>query len=474
MNAARWLLDGGAAADAALVQQDRRWTHGDLRAHAEGVAADLVAHGLRAGDRVALVGPSSPELAATLLGVVLAGATAVPLPASDPPARLGRMLARARPVAIFAEGRAATTVQELCPGARVFGAVGRGTFDSGEAGAPALVLFTSGSTGEPRGVVLSHANVIANTTSILASLPIRRDDRMMVVLPFYYSFGASLLFTHVRAGACLVVNNGFMFADRVLEEMQREACTAFAGVPSTYQILLRRSSLPKLTFPALRYVQQAGGRLAPAFVKELRERLPGTEVWLMYGQTEATARLSVLHPSRLDDKAHTIGKPIPGVTLAIEDGELVARGENVSAGYLDEPEATRETFRDGALHTGDLGTVDDEGFFVLTDRAKDFLKCGGYRVAMKEVEDALLAFPGMVEAAVVAIPDDLQGEAVEAWLVHPDGDAARTALETHAKRSLLPHVQPRAIVFVDALPKTAAGKLARADLRALSRQRRGS
>ena len=473
MNAGRWLLEHGAETDLAFVHQDRRWTYEELRARAHGVARDLAAHGVAPGDRVALLAPNSPELAAVLLGIMLAGATAVPLPASDPPARLAGMLARAKAVAIYAEGRAAETAKKLST-ARVFDAVPRGEpIDAAETTAPALVLFTSGSTGEPRGVMLSHANLVANTTSILASLPIRADDRMMVVLPFYYSYGASLLFTHLRIGARLVLNNGFMFADRVLEEMVREECTAFAGVPSTFQILLRRSSLTRMTFPSLRYVQQAGGRLAPSFVAELRAALPTSEVWLMYGQTEATARLAVLHPSRLDDKSHTIGKAIAGVALAIEDGELVARGENIALGYLDEAAATAETFRDG-LRTGDLGHVDDEGFFVLVDRAKDFLKCAGYRVGMREIEDVLVGFAGTVEAAVVGIPDDLQGEAVEAWVVHPDADAARPALETYCKRSLAPHIQPRSVVFVDALPKTAAGKLARADLRALSRARRES
>ncbi|MBX3204149.1 MAG: AMP-binding protein [Labilithrix sp.] len=492
MNAAGWLLEGSERRpDApAFAQQGKHLSHGEWRARVLAVAACLRARGVAPGDRVASISPNTPDAAAALVGALLAGATAVPLPASDPAPRLARMLARAKPVAIFAEARAATTAAELCPSAFVYGKAELDATAPSYAPAaetapsdPALVLFTSGSTGEPRGVVLSHENIVANTSSILASLPIRETDRMMAVLPFYYSFGASVLFTHVRAGASVVMNNQFMFADRVLEEMQREECTSFAGVPSTYQLLLRRSSLATMTFPRLRYVQQAGGRLPPNFVRELEERLPGTEIWLMYGQTEATARLSCLDPRHLADKAHTIGKPIAGVTLELvgpdgapvprgEVGELVARGKNVALGYLDEPEATAETFRDGALYTGDLGKVDDDGFFVLVDRAKDFLKCAGYRVAMKEIEDVLAAFDGMVEAAVVGIPDDLQGEAVQAFVVHGRGEAARPDLETYCKRALLPHVQPRVTVFVDALPKTAAGKLARATLRELARSDR--
>lgn len=488
MNAAAWLLEGAQRHDApALVQQGKALSHGEWRARVRAAAAALRARGTKPGDRVALISPNSADAAAVLLGAMFIGAVVVPLPASDPPPRLGRMLARARPVAIFADTRVQKTVTELASDAQVFGSADLDRTAAGEplpadisANTPALILFTSGSTGEPRGVVLSHENIVANTTSILASLPIRHDDRMMAVLPFYYSFGASVLFTHVRAGACIVMNNQFMFADRVLEEMVREQCTSFAGVPSTYQLLLRRSSLPKMTFPHLRYVQQAGGRLPPNFVRELAERLPGADIWLMYGQTEATARLTCLDPKRLADKAHTIGRPVPGVTLEIvrpdgspagpeEVGEIVARGRNIALGYLDEPEATAETFVDGALRTGDLGKVDGEGFFVLVDRARDFLKCAGYRVAMKEIEDVLVAFEGMTEAAVVGIPDELQGEAVQAFVVHGNGEAARKDFEAYCKKSLLPHLQPRVTVFVDALPKTAAGKLARAALRELAR-----
>jgi acyl-CoA synthetase (AMP-forming)/AMP-acid ligase II len=443
------------------------------------------------GDRVAILSPNTPDAAVAMLAAMCLGAVAVPFPASDAAQRLARMAERARPVAIFASDKLRAAAAQIAPDARVFGpqeletraARPPETAPVSDA-TPALVLFTSGSTGEPRGVVLSHGNILANTSGILATLPIRPTDRMMAILPFYYSFGASVLFTHVRAGACLVLNNQFMFADRVLEEMIREECTSFAGVPSTYQVLLRRSSLPKMSFPSLRYVQQAGGRLAPPFVRELGERLPGVELWLMYGQTEATARLTCLDPSRLTDKAHTIGKPIRGVSLAVERpdgtaaspgeiGEIVARGASIALGYLDEPDATAETFRrspsDGrvALHTGDLGKVDEEGFFVVVDRAKDFLKCAGYRVAMKEIEDVLLAFEGVIEAAVVGIADELQGEAVQAFVVHREGEAARAGLDVYCKRALLPHVQPRVIVFLEALPKTSSGKLARAELKKL-------
>jgi acyl-CoA synthetase (AMP-forming)/AMP-acid ligase II len=485
VNAGAWLLEGGESRPEApaFIHKTRRLTHREWRARVDVATAFLARAGVAKGNRVALLAPNDPDAAAVLLATFVAGGTAVPLAPIDATRRLERMIARTRPVAIFTDGRTAKIAEQIAPEARAFSAADldgepapRNAATTVGRDDPALVLFTSGSTGEPRGVVISHANIVANTTSILASLPIQKDDRMMAILPFCYSFGASILFTHVRAGACLVVNNQFVFADRVLEEMIRQECTSFAGVPSTYQWLLRRSSLPRMRFPHLRYVQQAGGRLAPPFVRELGERLPGTEIWLMYGQTEATARLSCLEPSRLADKSHSIGRPIPGISLQVrradgslaapgEVGEIVARGDSVALGYLDEPAATEETFRDGTLHTGDLGLVDEDGFFVLVDRAKDFLKCAGYRVAVREIEDALQGFEGTIEAAVVGVSDDLQGEAVKAFIVHPDGESARLSFEAYVKRSLLPHLQPRETVFLDALPKTPAGKIARAELK---------
>ena len=181
----------------------------------------------------------------------------------------------------------------------------------------AALMFTSGSTGQPRGVMVLHANIMANTQSIIQYLSLTADDRIMVVLPFHYCFGTSLLHTHLKVGATLVIDHRFLYPEGELQRMADTECTGLAGVPSHFQILLRRSSLKRRSFPHLRYVQQAGGYLAPVFIRELRKALPQTQVFIMYGQTEATARLSYLPPEFLDHKIGSIGKGIPGVRLQV-------------------------------------------------------------------------------------------------------------------------------------------------------------
>src|SRR5205085_1843755 len=225
------------------------------------------------------------------------------------------------------------------------------------------LLFSSGSTGRPRGVMLSHRNLSSNTESILSALGIDSDDRVMAVLPFHYSFGASILHTHLAVGASIVIDRRFMFPDKVLQRMIDTRCTGFAGVPSHYQILLRRSQFKSMKFPDLRWLQQAGGKLAEAFVREIREAHPAAKLFVMYGATEATARIAVMPAEEIDSHPASIGKPIPNVTLELlgddgkpvapgEVGEIVVQGPNVALGYFEDAEETAATFRDGKLHTG--------------------------------------------------------------------------------------------------------------------------
>src|SRR6185503_8657983 len=223
---------------------------------------------------------------------------------------------------------------------------------------------------------------------IVSYLSLNDRDRIMAVLPFHYCYGASLLHTHLLVGGEVVIENRFMYPETVLQRLIETRCTGFAGVPSHFQILLRNSSLRNKRFPDLRYVQQAGGYLAPGFILELRAALPDTQVFIMYGQTEATARLSFLPPDQLETKLGSIGKGIPDVTLRVvnehgqevqpgEVGEIVAEGASITRGYWQASRETEEVFRNGALYTGDLARVDEDGFIFIVDRAKDFLKCRG-------------------------------------------------------------------------------------------------
>jgi acyl-CoA synthetase (AMP-forming)/AMP-acid ligase II len=327
--------------------------------------------------------------------------------------------------------------------------------------------------------MVTHRNIECNTREILQYTGISADDRAMVVLPFYHCYGASLLHTHLMAGGSLVLNNRFMFPEKVLDEIQQQECTGLAGVPATYQILLRKTRLAQRSFPSLRWLQQAGGKLPNPLIRELRQALPHVRLFVMYGQTEATARLSYLPPERLDDKLGSIGKGLPGTRLEVlgpdgspvrpgsdEVGEIVASGENVTVGYWDDAEETGRFFRGGKLYTGDLARVDADGFIFLVERARDFIKPMGNRVSPKEVEEVIAELPEVVEAAVVGTPDEILGEAVAAFIVTArPGELTADRLLDHCRGRLPNYKIPQHVEFLRALPKTANGKVDKSELR---------
>lgn len=445
-NVADFLLEGKPDERIALRLPGEERTYGDLRGAATAFAHYLDALGCRKGDRILLAAENSFFWVGAYLGILGAGMVCVPLPTTTSPDDLKHVLAVTESRAVVAQARFALKHASLLRGDHLItdraindrdsralpDLLTKATFTeimatvanartSGivvDANDLAALMFTSGSTGKPRGVMVSHRNIAANTESIISYLGLTEADRIMTVLPFHYCFGASLLHTHLRVGASLVVDSRFMYPELILQRMLETGCTGFAGVPSHFQILLRNSSMTKRAFPNLRYVQQAGGHLAPVFIQELKQTLPGTQIFIMYGQTEATARLSYLPPEFLDTKLGSVGKGIAGVTLHVTDesgqnvqpgemGEIVAEGENVALGYWRETSETASTFRNGRLYTGDLATVDEDGFIYVLDRARDFLKCGGKRIGCQQVEDQLKEFECLLDAAVLATPDEV-------------------------------------------------------------------
>jgi acyl-CoA synthetase (AMP-forming)/AMP-acid ligase II len=293
----------------------------------------------------------------------------------------------------------------------------------------AEIIFTSGSTGKPKGVMISHKNLIANTESIVKYLNLSQDDRMLVVMPFYYCYGLSLFHTHLRVGGSIALNNSFMFLGSIIKDLKVHNCSGFAGVPSHFQILLRKSdSFKKTLFPDLKYVTQAGGKLAPIFIDEFRESFPEVKFIVMYGQTEATARLSYLPPELYEKKKGSMGKGIPDVELKVinekgekvkpgETGEVIAQGDNIMIGYFADEEGTRNTIRNGWLYTGDLGTVDDDGYIYLTARKKEIIKVRGKRISPKEIEAVILELPEVIDCSIEGIEDEIEGEMLKATVI---------------------------------------------------------
>ncbi len=329
----------------------------------------------------------------------------------------------------------------------------------------ATIIYTSDSTALPKGVMLSHRNLRANTASIVSYLSLTQDDRMLAVLPFYYCYGLSLLHTHLRVGGSLVLNNSFMMLNTVLDDLLNHRCTGFAGVPSHFQILVRKYR----RFPDLRYVTQAGGKLPDAFIREFINYHPDIEFFVMYGQTEATARLSYLPPDMLRAKPDSIGKGIPGVKLEVVDkqgnpidegiGELVASGDNIMMGYYQDEELTAETIRNGKLYTGDIGQMDSDGYIYIVAREKEFLKVGGERVSPKEIEAVISTLPEVVDCSIVGVEDDISGEAIKALIVLRDeAEISKNDVIKHCTRHLSAAKVPKFVEFPKEIPLAATGK----------------
>jgi acyl-CoA synthetase (AMP-forming)/AMP-acid ligase II len=341
-------------------------------------------------------------------------------------------------------------------------------------------MFTSGTTARPKAVRVTHRNIQANTDSIVAYLDLRDTDHMMVILPFFYCFGTSLLHTHLRVGASLAISNSFTFPETTLDMMESSGCTGFAGVPSSFQLLLRISTFKKRALPKLRLIQQAGGRLQDVLIEELAAAKPDAKIYVMYGQTEATARLSYLPPAMLRAKLGSVGRGIPGVELSVlgEDGrpvlpggvgEIFARGDSISPGYFNDPAATAEKFIGGALRTGDLATVDEEGYIFIVDRKDDFIKSWGYRVSSQEVESCVLQLPDIVSAAAVGMPNLASGEAIYVFVtVRPEVVLTTDAIKAHCREHLAKHMIPEVVRIIDKMPLNSSGKIVKSELRRMA------
>ncbi len=336
----------------------------------------------------------------------------------------------------------------------------------------AAIVYTSGSTGRPKGVMLSHRNLCTNTASIVSYLGLTQADRIMAVLPFYYVYGKTLLNTHFMVGGSVVINNRFAFPNSVIQDMIDKEVTGFAGVPSTFAILVNRSVFAKTQIPSLRYITQAGGAMAPALTRRVLEHIGNASLYIMYGATEASARLTYLPPQRLlHDKFGSIGIPIPGVEIAIRDnegnnllpftvGNICATGDNIMQGYWKDKDETDRVLKPWGLVTGDLGHADDDGFIYLTGRKKEMLKIGGERVSPKEIEDAIMDSQMVHEVAVIGRPDEFLSEVPEAFIV-PLDDASfdLDALKSFVKQELSVHKQPKYWNILRSLPKKPSGKI---------------
>jgi len=461
--------------------------------------------GLSPGDRVIIYIENSIGYVISYFGVLMAGGVVVSQSTADKERHLKNIINHCEAIGIMTSGKNYHTAQNAaseCPSVRFIfndGMLGQKNVASGtenrtfmdiffnetadfstlsrQAEDLAQIIYTSGTTGNPKGVMLSHKNLCANTSSIIEYLGLTAEERVMAVLPFYYSYGNSLLLTHIACGGSIVIDNRFAYPQKVLSRMVGERVTGFAGVPSTFAILAHKAGLKNFNLDSLRYITQAGGPMSPALASELRGALPNTKIFIMYGQTEASARLSYLEPEKLSEKLGSIGKAIPGVTLKVkneygqevkpgETGEIVATGDNIMMGYWRNDEDTRRVLKEDGLHTGDLATIDDDGYLFIVSRKSDMIKSGAHRVSPKEIEELIMEDERVHEVAVIGEPDEILGESIVAMVVpRPDAELTAKDILARCRKHLPSYKVPRRIEFRDSLVKTSSGKIKKVDLK---------
>jgi acyl-coenzyme A synthetase/AMP-(fatty) acid ligase len=498
MTPARWLLDHATRTPSApfLGTPDGWLTYGETWSRVERVRGFFSSLGVTAGTRVLLALPSVPGTVIAWAAVQSLGATTVEVDREWSDAALREVITQSKPVLALISGRDArkwtsldvarcAVVHPSAPPAAMQGVLGAkyagwvsedGVVDAAPSTLElasadvAQIVFTSGSTSTPRGVLQTSKMLEASTNGIVEYLHLTSADRAMLVLPLFYVYGKSVLLSHLRVGGSVFLDHRFMYPRVVMEALAAERCTNFSGVPLTFESLKRQSALTGLDLSSLRFVTQAGGAMQGTTIDWARETFAPAHLFVMYGQTEATSRLSFLPPDLATKKRGSIGRGMPGVTLAVVDdagapvaagveGHLVAKGDVVMPGYLDAPDETAKVLKDGWLWTGDLATRDADGFVFITGRSKVALKLGGHRVAPAELERAIVERAGVREAVVVGAPDPLEGEVAIAFVVVDDASLDVSMVLKHCRAVLPPARVPRRVVFVPDFPRNSTGKV---------------
>jgi len=340
----------------------------------------------------------------------------------------------------------------------------------------ATLIYTSGSTGEPKGVMSSHHNMVSAARSIIQYIQNISDDIILDVLPLSFDYGLYQVIMTFMFGGTIVLEKSFTYPIKILEIIEKEKVTGFPIVPTILAILLRMENLSKYNLSSLRYMTNTGAALPVEHIKMIRKILPHVKFISMYGLTECK-RVSYLPPEELDHRPTSVGIPMPNCEVFIVDenghevpkgkiGELVVRGSNVMRGYWNAPEITRKTFRKGhfpgevLLYTGDLFRMDEEGYLYFVGRKDDLIKTKGERVSPKEIENVLYMIPGVVEAAVIGVPDEVLGQAVKAFLVcDQDYNLTEKDILKYCSDNLETFMIPKYIKLVKELPKTPNGKI---------------
>ncbi|HEY74296.1 MAG TPA: AMP-binding protein [Thermoflexia bacterium] len=493
----------------ALVCDGQRLTYAQVEEQANRAANGLLALGMQRGDRVAIWLPNSVETVIAIFAILKAGGTFTVINPTTKPSKLAYVLNNCAAKGLFAparRGEQAAQLFDAVPSLRFAVLCGKGATAPQSTNFPiyqfpkllaaqpptrphcpaididlACLIYTSGSTGEPKGVMSTHANMAFAASSIIQYLENVPEDIVINVLPLSFDYGLYQLLMVFKFGGTLVLERSFTYPAAVLKRIEQERVTGLPGVPTLFAVLLQMD-LTKFDLSSLRYLTNTAAALPVEHIQRLRDTFPWARLYSMYGLTECKRTL-YLPPEELERRPGSVGIAIPGTEVWVEDedgnrlgagdvGELVVRGSHVMQGYWNNPEATARWYRPGRypaerlLYTGDLFKTDEEGFLYFVSRKDDIIKSRGEKVAPKEVEDTLYRLPGIVEAAVIGVPDELLGQAVKAFVVCGEGyQLTEKDVLRHCAQHLEDFMMPKQIEFRDSLPKTSSGKIRAAALK---------
>lgn len=434
----------------AVADANQSYSYASLATASASVGSWLVEQGVAAGDRVVVCLPNSARFVVALFGVQFAGAVVVPLDPTLPEAQISAIVERTRARVVLSES---SPWEAIFENSLVAHPAERQPEDL------AALMFTTGTTGRPKGVMLTHANILAALSNIIEFVGYRPTDREVITLPLTHNFGLGHVYCNLVAGGAVYLEPGLKRIGRVLKAIESFGATGFPTTPMGVSLLLDRyAEVFKERAKNLRFMVVNSAPLPPERAAQLQAALPDLNILVYYGLTEASRSCFISLSQEGPARYRSVGKPMPGVQMRLDDDrQVVIGGPTLTPGYWDDASLTKEKIINGELHTGDLGEIDDEGNLYIAGRLDDTINIGGYKVNPLDVERRLESFPGVTECAVVG------AEVITAYYVS-DQDLDEDAMIRHCRKVLQVFETPQVFRRLERLPRTDSGKLKRKEL----------
>lgn len=492
----------------ALITDEGRYTYKEIDEMADKVAGSLIEVGMGKGDRAVVFMDNNLELVVCVFGILKVGGIFMVINPTTKTEKLTYILNNSRASVFFSSGRKLKIIAAACNNApslkNVYLAGNKipsptalnkkahslaETLAGGTVEMPlprsididlASIIYTSGSTGNPKGVMMTHHNMVSAAKSITQYLENKPEDIILNTLPISFDYGLYQVLMAFLVGATVILEKTFVYPYKVIERIIKEKVTGFPIVPTISAILFQKEEIKKKNFDHLRYITNTAASLPESHILKLREFFPDTKIYSMYGLTECK-RVSFLSPEQIDIRPTSVGKGMPNTELHIVDnngnplgpneiGELVVSGSNVMKGYWELPEETAKKLRPGfnpgetVLYTGDLFKMDEEGYLYFIARKDDIIKSRGEKVGPKEVENVIYGIVGVVEVAVTGVDDPILGQAIKASVVLSNGsNLTEKAIKKFCSEHLEDFMVPKHVEFISEIPKTSSGKILIAD-----------